>query len=76
MESARVERGCGECLEEDLVALRLVFRVEEDLDPFPSTDVRDKERLARDLERLLAVSNDGLKSEGGTLELAELKCRL
>jgi hypothetical protein len=73
MESAKVECGCGECLEEDLVPLRLVFLLDEDLDLSPKTDARDKERRARELDRLLAVSNEGLNSPEGIPELAELE---
>ena len=69
IESVRVEYGGGEC-PEDLVALRLLFLVEAPDLPSRKTDaLRDKERLARELERLLAVSNEGLKSEGGIPEL-------
>jgi hypothetical protein len=61
-ESGRAE--CGECLEDDLVALRLVSLVDVDLDDDLSTNTgsRDFERLAREFDRLLAASSEDLSS--------------
>jgi hypothetical protein len=54
------------------VALRLVSLVDVDLSP--KAGARDKERLARELERLPAISNEGrLKSSEAPGEVAELE---
>jgi hypothetical protein len=63
-ESAKAECDRGECLEEDLVPLRLESLVDVDKDLSANTGSRDNERLAREFERLLAASDKDLISPG------------
>lgn len=57
IESVSAEYNGGECID-GLEALRLVA-----LDLSVNTDARDWDRLAREVERLLAASNDGVEPE-------------